>query len=129
MTREVSICQRHSSPLQINVGFHVCILFVTALSTIEEHATAMLYEAGLPPSFLGEAVDAYITVQNKCPTNSLSEKTPFELWYKRKPDVSNLQVWGCAAYIHIKKDKRIGIGSHMEKGIFIGYPEGFKAWK
>src|ERR1700676_395192 len=32
MTREVSICQRHSSPLQINVGFHVCILLVTALS-------------------------------------------------------------------------------------------------
>ena len=40
--------------------------------SIEEHATAMLYEAGLPPSFLGEAVDAYISVQNKCPTHSRS---------------------------------------------------------
>ena len=97
--------------------------------SIEEHATAMLFEAGLPPSFLGEAVDAYVTVQNKCPTNSLSEKTPYELWHKRKPDVSNLRVWGCAAYVHIQKDKRTGIGSHMEKCIFIGYPEGYKAWK
>ena len=30
---------------------------------IQEHATAMLYKAGLPPSFLGE-----VTIQNKCPT-------------------------------------------------------------
>ena len=97
--------------------------------TIQEHATAMLYEARLPPSFLGEAVDAYVTVQNKCPTNSLAGKTPFELWYKRKPDLSNLRVWGCSAYVHVQKDKRTGIGSHMEKCIFIGYPDGYKAWK
>lgn len=97
--------------------------------TIQEHITAMLYEAGLLPSFLGEAVNVYVTIQNKCPTNSLSEKTPYELWHKRKPNVSNLQVWGCAAYVHIQKDKRTGIGSHMEKCIFIGYPEGYKAWK
>ena len=58
--------------------------------TIAEHTTAMLYEAGLPPSFLGEAVDAYVTVQNHCPTNSLTDKTPHELWHKWKPDVSNL---------------------------------------
>ena len=100
-----------------------------ANQTIEEHVTAMLYEAGLPSLFFGEAVNAYITVQNRCPTNSLSEKTPYELWYKRKPNVSNLRIWGCAAYVHIQKDRRTGIGSHMEKCIFIGYPEGFKAWR
>ena len=97
--------------------------------TIAEHVTTMLYEAGLPPSFLGEAVNAYITVQNRCPTNSLPGKTPFELWHRRKPNVSNLRVWGCAAYVHVQKDKRSGIGSHMVKCIFIGYPEGYKAWK
>jgi len=30
---------------------------------IEEHPTTMLYEAGLPPSFLSKAVDAYVTIQ------------------------------------------------------------------
>lgn len=89
----------------------------------------MLYEAGLPPTFLGEAADAYVTVQNKCPTNALSEKTPYELWHKRKPDISNLRIWGCSAYVHVQKDKRTGINSHMERCIFIGYPDGFKAWK
>ena len=124
-TEQCGIQRLHSvrnRPQQNGVAEH-------ANRTISKHATAMLYEAGLPPSFLGESVDAYITVQNKCPMNSLSEKMPYELWHGRKPDVSNIQVWGCAAYVHVQKDKRIGINSHMEKCIFIGYPEGFKAWK
>ena len=50
----------------------------------------MLYEANLPLSFLGEAVDTYVTVQNKCLTNSLMIRTLYELWHKHKPDVSNL---------------------------------------
>src|SRR5277367_4314992 len=32
------------------------------------------------------------------------------------------------AYVHIQKDKRKGIGSHMEKCIFVGYPDGYKGW-
>lgn len=97
--------------------------------TIAEHTTTVLYEAGLPPTFLGEAADTYVSVQNKCPTNALTGKTPFELWHGWKPDISNLRVWGCSAYVHIQKDKRVGINSHMERCIFIGYPEGYKAWK
>src|SRR6266436_7037170 len=28
-------------------------------------------------------------------------KTPYELWFKQKPDVSHLRVWGCLAYVHV----------------------------
>ena len=31
--------------------------------------------------------------------------------------------------MHIQKDKRAGLGSHMEKCVFIGYPQGYKGWK
>ena len=89
----------------------------------------MLYEAGLPPSFLGEAINAYVHIWNQCPTASLSDITPYELWHKRKPNVSNLRVWGCASYVHVQKDQRSGIGSHMQKCVFIGYPDGYKGWK
>ena len=46
-------------------------------------------------------------------------------------DVSLLHVWGCVAYVRIQKDKRQwgGLGSHMEKCIFIGYPPDYKGWK
>ena len=96
--------------------------------TIEEHITAMLAESRLPPSFLGQAVAAYIHIWNRCSTTSLDSKTPYELWHRKIPNVSHLRVWGCTAYVHIQKDKRTGIGSHMEKCVFIGYPEGYKGW-
>ena len=96
--------------------------------TIEEHVVAMLEESRLPPSFLGQAVAAYVHIWNRCSTTSLDSKTPYELWHGKKPDVSHLQVWGCTAYVHIQKDKRTGIRSHMEKCVFIGYPEGYKGW-
>jgi hypothetical protein len=28
----------------------------------------------------------------------------------------------------IQKDKRQGLGSHMEKCVFVGYPQGYKGW-
>ena len=96
--------------------------------TIEEHVTAMLAESHLPPSFLGQAVAACVHIWNCCSTSSLTSKTPYEHWHHKKPDISHLQVWGCMAYIHVQKDKHAGIGSHMEKCVFIGYLDGYKGW-
>jgi len=55
--------------------------------------------------------------------------TPYEAWFKRKPDVSHLRVWGCLAYVFIQKDKRHSLQPHMEKCVFMGYPSGYKGWK
>ena len=77
-----------------------------ANQTIQEHVIAMLNESGLPPSFLGQAVAAYVHIWNCCSTTHLtSDTTPYELWHRKKPDVSHLRVWGCTAYVHIQKDK------------------------
>ena len=99
--------------------------------TMEEGVVAMLYEAGLPLSFWGEALSSFIHVWNMVSTSALSGMTPHEAFYGRKPNVSRLRVWGCVAYVLIQKDKRPygSLGPHMEKCIFIGYPEGYKGWK
>jgi hypothetical protein len=55
--------------------------------------------------------------------------TPYEAAYRRKPDVSNLRIWGCTAYVHIQRDKRRQFQPRMEKCDFIGYPQGYKGWK
>jgi len=97
--------------------------------TIDEHATAMLHEANLPPSFKALAVNAYIHVSNMHPTSHIPEdKTPFELWHKSKPNVEHLRVWGCLAYVHVQKDKRDTSGIHIQKCIFVGYPRGIRGW-
>jgi hypothetical protein len=42
-----------------------------------------------------------------------------------------LRVWGCTTYVLIQRDKQpLGsLGAHMEKCVFIGYPQGYKGWK
>jgi len=99
--------------------------------TIEEGVISMLYESGMPPSFWGEALASFIHVSNKVSTTTLQGVTPHEAFHGSKPDLSHMRVWGCTAYVLIQKDKRpLGnLGAHMEKCIFIGYPQGYKGWK
>jgi hypothetical protein len=98
--------------------------------TIAELVTAMLVEANLPVQFWWDALMSMIHVDNRCPTSALDgDITPYEVWHKRKPDVSHLRVWGCLAYVHVQKDRRKALESHMEKCIFVGYPSGYKGWK
>jgi len=97
--------------------------------TMAEDISAMLFEAKLPPSLWGEALTAQIHVWNCLPTSTLKGMTPHEAWFKRKPDVSHLRVWGCLAYVFIQKDKRRSLQPHMEQCLFVGYPSGYKGWK
>jgi hypothetical protein len=95
--------------------------------TIAELVTAMLVEANLPVQFWWHALMSAIHVDNRCPTSALDGNlTPYEVWHGRKPDVSHLRVWGCLAYVHVQKDKRKSLQSHMKKCIFVGYPPGYK---
>jgi hypothetical protein len=94
-----------------------------------ERITAMLSESRLPPSFWGECIFSMVHVWNRLPTALLSGTTPFQAFYKRKPDVSHLRVWGCTAYVHVQRDKRTSLEPHYEKCVFIGYPAGYKGWK
>ena len=91
----------------------------------------MLYESGMAPSFWGEALATFVHVHNRISTSALPDTTPHESFLGNKPDVSMLRIWGCTAYVLVQKDKQpLGsLGSHMEKCIFIGYPDGYKAWK
>jgi len=88
-----------------------------------------LEESGLSRKYWTECLAALIHVLNRCPTSAVEGKTPHEVWYKEKPGVGHLRVWGCLAYVHIQKDKCAKLGSHMEKCVFIGYPDGYKGWK
>jgi len=90
--------------------------------TMGDDISAMLYQAQLPPSLWGEALATQIHVWDRLPTSSLKGMTPYEAWFKRKPDVSHLRVWGCLAYVFIQKHKQRSVKPHMEKCMFMGYP-------
>ena len=97
--------------------------------TLEEGIIAMLQEAQLPSTYWGEALCTLVYVLNRIPSSAKPGTTPYEAWFGVKPNVSNLRIFGSLAYVHVQKDKRGPLGSHMEKCIFLGYPEGYKGWR
>ena len=88
-----------------------------------ESVISMLNESKLPGTFWWDAVAAFTHVHNRSPTASIaSGKTPFELWHKQQPSVAHFRVFGCTAYVHIKKDKRQQLAPHSQKCVIHRLP-------
>ena len=56
-------------------------------------------------------------------------KTPYEYWFGKQPDVSNLKVFGSVCYTHIPSESRRKLDPKSRKAIFIGYPLDTKGYK
>ena len=66
---------------------------------------------------------------NRSPTSALIDKAPQKVWIGKKPSIKNLKFFGCDAYVHVPKEKRIKLDNKAEKCIFIGYKDGMKGYK
>ena len=74
--------------------------------TIVESTQSILSHVQMPNEFWAEVVNTSVYVQNGSPTTSLSGITPYECLFRKKPDVSNLRVFRCVAYVHIPNNQR-----------------------
>lgn len=88
--------------------------------TIMDRTRALILESGLPKPFCGLAVETAVYLINRSPTNALKpKKTPFEMLTNKRPDLSNLRIFGCVSYSKtLKTDK---LESHSDKCILVGY--------
>ena len=66
--------------------------------TLLDIVHSMVSHANLPKSFLGYALNTYSYLLNHAPSKVV-DSTPYEIWYKRKPNVKHLKVWGCPAFV------------------------------
>jgi hypothetical protein len=57
------------------------------------------------------------------------KKAPFEMFKKKKPDLSMMHVFGCRAFVQEPKELRKTLDGICFKGIFVGYATGSKAWQ
>jgi transposase InsO family protein len=93
-----------------------------------EMSRAELKTAGLPSKFWAKALKAAAYIKNRTLTSAIPEqKTPYELLYGKKPDVSHMKTFGCKVYVrknivHGKLDDR------SEEGVFMGYAEHAKGY-
>ncbi|KAH9680944.1 hypothetical protein KPL71_026750 [Citrus sinensis] len=80
----------------------------------------------LPMSLWAEALSIACHIVNRSPLTGIHFKTPYELWYSKPANYSNLKIFGCLAYAHIKQGK---LEPRALKCVFLGYPEGVKGYK
>ncbi|KAJ9556327.1 LOW QUALITY PROTEIN: hypothetical protein OSB04_010941 [Centaurea solstitialis] len=66
--------------------------------TLLDMVRTMMCHSTLPMSFWGHALETAAHILNRAPTKSV-EKTPYELWKGKKPNMSFLRIWGCEVYV------------------------------
>ena len=74
--------------------------------TIMQGARSMLYQAKLPLEFWAEACSTAVCLHNRSPTAASKDETPFHCLFGRRPDISNLRVFGCVSYVHVPDSQR-----------------------
>ncbi|KAD6454100.1 hypothetical protein E3N88_08806 [Mikania micrantha] len=97
--------------------------------TIMGMVRSMLKERSLPNSLWAEGAATAVYLLNRATTKVISDKTPDEAWYGRKPSVYHLRIFGCVAYGHIPVNLRKKLDDRAEKCIFIGYSQESKEYR
>ena len=76
-----------------------------------------LFESGLPKEFWGEALNTSVYIANRLPI--ADRVSPFEAVYGRKPSLDHLRVFGCKAFVHEQRVKKLDPRAWI--GIHVGY--------
>ncbi|KAG8976249.1 hypothetical protein FRC05_004499 [Tulasnella sp. 425] len=97
--------------------------------TLEEAVTSMLAQAKLPRAVWGQALQLAVRITNASPMSAIKDKTPYEAFYGKKPDLSMLRTFGCRAYVHVQKEKRKEAKWHTQQCIYLEFEDGYKGFK
>ena len=100
--------------------------------TIQDKVRTMLSHAALPHGFWAEAVMTAVHLINRSPNRSLGGGIPQEAWSGKPPSYAHLRVFGCEAFVHIRKEERNKLEPKSCKCIFLGYGDegemGYRLW-
>jgi hypothetical protein len=95
-----------------------------AIQTIMTTSRAIRIGANLPKPAWAECARTATFLENRMPTRSNDgAKSPFELLYRRAPDLSILRTVGCRAFVFQHKPDRKALDPTSRRGIMLGYAE------
>lgn len=97
--------------------------------TLVEKARCLMFDAGLGKEFWAEAINTAVYLRNRSLAAGLGDKTPYEMWHHRKPNVKHLRVFGSKVMVHIPKAKRTKWDKKSEEMILVGYSEVTKGYR
>ncbi len=98
--------------------------------TIFDKVRAFLIDSGLPPSLWAEAARHATWIKNRTPTKAV-DKTPFEVWFGKSPDLSSLRTFGCYVEVLIQSHKP-KLAPRTQPAFYLGnddtHPAIFRLW-
>lgn len=99
--------------------------------TIVEAARAIMHaRVKIPEKLWAEVIEAVVYVLDRTGPSSVPNKSPYELWFGKKPSIKHLRILGCKCYAHVPKANRKKLEKKAELGILVGYEgsEGYRIW-
>jgi len=98
--------------------------------TLLETVRALMHSAGIPTNLWAELSATAAYLRNRLPSRAnIKNKSPYELWNNKKPNVEHLRVIWSDAYAHVPKQKRTKLELRATKLKLIGYHNEKKAYK
>src|SRR3954467_14435507 len=92
-------------------------------------ARTMINETNMAKHFWAEAINTTCYIQNRISIRHILNKTPYELWKNRKPNISYFHPFGCVCYILNIKDHLHKFDSKAHKCFLLGYSERSKGYR
>nr|GEU70557.1 retrovirus-related Pol polyprotein from transposon TNT 1-94 [Tanacetum cinerariifolium] len=94
-----------------------------------EAARTMLNRSVLSMNFCTEVVKINCYTQNRTIIVKRQDKTPYEIFRERIPDISHFHVFGCPVFVHNYKDHLGKFNAKANDGYFLGYSSVSKAFR
>ena len=88
-----------------------------------------LHENNLPTYFWAKVVNTSCYILNRVLIRPSLEKTPYELWKDKKPNISYFKVFGSKCFILNTKENLGKLDAKSNVGIFLGYSSSCKAYR
>ena len=91
---------------------------------------ALLYQAGLPNYFWGEALLASVFLYNRTPHTALKGVTPYEKKTSVKPDISFIRIFRSITFYKVKGlDSHNKLKARANKAVLIGFTDNTEVYK
>ncbi|GKC41781.1 putative RNA-directed DNA polymerase [Tanacetum coccineum] len=94
----------------------------------EEFNTKAFTDIEVPDTLWGEAVRQAVYIQNRVPTKTPGDTTPYERWSRKKPNLEHLRVFGCIAHSKVLRGQQQKLNSRSEMLVYLGIDTCSKAY-
>jgi len=76
------------------------------IQNVSQRAMCQLFGTNMSQGFWPYAVENAVYLINRSPTTTLKDKTPFEAWTGKQPNIKHLRTFGETGYVHIPPETR-----------------------